>query len=238
MKRSVYFTRSLLALLLLLLPSVLADEPQPPHPFRGLWKWTFTMPDGSQVNPRLELKYDEAGQLTGKTRLRPGTEMPVTNVIVQGNQLSFEVARERDGREVVTRYSGSLDGDTIKGKITSNWSGEEQTYDWDARRLVGATGTWRWTTVFGEYAVENKLTLKQEGEKLTGKLNSVRSENEIKKGKFKDGRVSFEVEREREGEKSTNRFHGKISGDTIKGKMELNFFGRLRTNDWEAVRTD
>ena len=78
-----------------------------------------------------------------------------------------------------------------------------------------------------------------EGEKLSGKLNSPRGgDTEIKKGKFKKGEVSFEIERDRDGEKLVSRYYGKLAGNKIEGKMELNFTGEPRTNKWEAVRAD
>jgi len=196
------------------------------------------MPDGSQVTPKLELK-EEDGQLTGTTRLRHGTEAPVTNLTVNGSEVSFQVVRERDGQETVTQYRGVLSTNTIKGKIVSNWGGAEESYDWEARRSIGASGTWRWISTFGTFRNQSTLTLKQEGEKLTGKLNSGRSGDlEIKKGKIKGSELSFQVERERDGETFVSHYHGKLSGDKILGKMELNFFGEPRTNRWEAVRVD
>ena len=207
----------------------------------GIWKWTFTMPDGSQVMPRLELKLMEDGELAGSTRIRAGTETPITNLTVHGNEVSFQVTRERDGREVVTRYAGILNSNTIHGKMVSNWNGEDQTYDWDARRLAGVGGVWKWSVAFGGggFRAESALTLKQEGERLTGKLTTTRAgESEIKKGRFKNGHISFETERERDGETFTNRYSGKLSGDKILGHMELNFFGQPRTNKWEATRVD
>src|ERR1043166_5469590 len=69
-------------------------------PIQGLWKWTFTMPDGSQVHPRLEIK-NQNGQLSGITRLRTGTEAAITNLAINGSEVSFEVVRERDGRAVL-----------------------------------------------------------------------------------------------------------------------------------------
>ena len=124
--------------------------------------------------------------------------------------------------------------------MVSNWSGEEQSYDWEAHRSVGATGTWKWSTSFGGGPrLESRLTLKQEAEKLTGKLTSARgTDSDIKKGKIKKGDVYFEVERERDGEKLVSRYYGKLSGNKIHGKMEVNFSGEPRTNTWEAVRAD
>ncbi len=196
------------------------------------------MPDGSQVTPRLEIR-DKAGQLTGITRIRAGTEATITNLTFQGGEVRFEVARERDGQEVVTRYQGILSSNTIKGKMISNWSGAEQSYDWEARRSIGATGTWKWSNTFDTFTVNSTLTLKQEGEKLTGKVSIVRAgESEIKHGRLKAGHISFETERERDGETFTNRFYGKLTGDKILGKIESNIFGQARTNRWEAIRTD
>src|SRR5712671_4655362 len=100
-------TVSLVLLLVSWVLSLSAQEPAHTRSLAGIWKWTFTMPDGSQVTPKLELK-EEDGQLTGTTRLRHGTEAPITNLTVNGNQVSFQVVRERDGQEAVTQYSGIL----------------------------------------------------------------------------------------------------------------------------------
>src|SRR6266481_3810051 len=89
-----------LALITALHRPALGEEPTNAPSLEGTWKWTFTMPDGSQVTPRLELR-EEAGQLSGTTRLRPGSEAPITNLTVRGDTVSFEVVREREGRAVV-----------------------------------------------------------------------------------------------------------------------------------------
>ena len=44
------------------------------------------------------------------------------------------------------------------------------------------------------------------------------------------------VTRERDGQKFTIKYSGKTSGDTLKGKMEVNFGGEDRSFDFEAKR--
>jgi len=42
--------------------------------------------------------------------------------------------------------------------------------------------------------------------------------------------------RERDGQKLTSKYSGKLAGDTIKGKIETERDGQTRTRDWEAKR--
>ncbi len=42
--------------------------------------------------------------------------------------------------------------------------------------------------------------------------------------------------REREGQKFVIKFKGKVSGDTIKGKMEIDIGGETCDREWEAKR--
>jgi hypothetical protein len=196
------------------------------------------MPDGSEVTPKLTLKRKD-GAIIGTTRFRAGSETSVTNLTFDGTNLAFEVVRERNGTQTSTRYAGVLRGDIIKGKIVSNWGGEEQSYPWEARRSNDVEGTWKWTTTFGEFRSESTVKLKQDGEKVSGKVSSRRGTDlEVKKGKFKSGKVSFEVERDREGEKSITKYSGMLSGDKIIGTIESEFAGNPRTNQWEAVLVD
>src|ERR1051326_4595196 len=102
-----------------------AEDPPAKPSIAGIWKWTFTMPDGSEIKPRLDLKVED-GELTGTTRLRTGTETAVTNLVLKGSQVSFDVVRQRDGQEVLTHYTGVWSNNVIRGKIDSNWSGQEQ----------------------------------------------------------------------------------------------------------------
>jgi hypothetical protein len=45
------------------------------------------------------------------------------------------------------------------------------------------------------------------------------------------------VTRERDGNKFTIKFKGKVSGDTIKGKSEIDRDGQTQSRDWEAKRS-
>jgi len=67
--------------------------------------------------------------------------------------------------------------------------------------------------------------LKLEGDKLTGKLSSPGreaqpTETEITEGKMKGDEISFSVTREFNGNKRISKYSGKVSADTIKGKIE------------------
>ncbi len=96
------------------------------------------------------------------------------------------------------------------------------------------TGTWKWTVKFGDQTREMTLKLKLDGDKLTGAmLGRDGKENPIQEATYKDGEVSFKVVRERNGNKMTSTYTGKVSGDTIKGKTT---FGNNQSRDWEAKR--
>lgn len=109
----------------------------------------------------------------------------------------------------------------------------------DAPKAGSVDGTWTWsfTTQNGQ-TFESRAKLKQEGEKLTGVIISRNNrETEIKDGKINDkGEVSFNVTRERQGQTMTQKYTGKLEGDTIKGKVERQRDGESRSTDWEAKR--
>lgn len=100
------------------------------------------------------------------------------------------------------------------------------------------TGTWKWslTTPAGDTR-ETTLVLKLDGDKLTGTISGRRGETPISNATLKGDEISFLVVREFGENKFTNKYSGKISGDTIKGKMEfVDREGQQQTRDWEAKK--
>ena len=217
--------------------------PKPPHPLDGSWRWNFTMPDGTTARPKLQLSV-ENGKLTGVTSFRSDTENHITNAVLNGDQLRFQVIRERAGQPIITTYSGRWDTNRIVGTIESDWSGQKQSYAWEALRgHHGVEGTWRWTVRFGRGSFPARVELEQNGELVTGSMPGFRGGRkiEIKNGVFTNGVVFFEIERERFGsdEKFTTYYEGKQKGDMITG-----FTGYTRgdgeevEDPWEAKRVD
>jgi len=108
----------------------------------------------------------------------------------------------------------------------------------DSKAKVEGTWKWSFTTQNGEKR-EQTAKLKQDGEKVTGKISGRQgNDTEIKDGKIdKDGKLMFTVEREFNGVKRTQKFEGKVEGDTIKGKVETTSSdGQSREREWEAKR--
>ncbi|HYE30215.1 MAG TPA: hypothetical protein VEH27_02200 [Methylomirabilota bacterium] len=99
-------------------------------------------------------------------------------------------------------------------------------------------GTWTWvqTSPNGGKS-EPRLTLKREGDTLTGKIKTGDRESEIKDGKItSDGQVSFVVERVRNDWKFIAKYDGKFDGKTIVGNSELDFNGDQTKTKWVAER--
>lgn len=109
---------------------------------------------------------------------------------------------------------------------------------------LSATGTWTWTVPGRDGGAERKVsvTLKQEGEKLTGKLTSpgrdgATRDTDIEEGSVKGTDVAFSVTREFNGNKMTSKYTGKLSADAITGKIESkDRDGNDRSRDWTAKK--
>jgi hypothetical protein len=106
----------------------------------------------------------------------------------------------------------------------------------EAAAADNPTGTWKWTTTFGNNSREVTLKLKLDGDKLTGTISGRNGEAAIDDSKYSNGDISFSVTREFNGNKLTSKYSGKQEGDTIKGKIEFERNGETNARDWEAKR--
>jgi hypothetical protein len=110
-----------------------------------------------------------------------------------------------------------------------------------AQEKANPAGTWKWKQMRGDQSVDYTAKLKVEGDKLTGVVISPGRDNEnqetaISDGKFKDGVISFTVTRSFNDRKFSTKYSGKVSGDSIKGKLERERGGETQSTDWEAKR--
>jgi hypothetical protein len=114
------------------------------------------------------------------------------------------------------------------------------------------TGIWEWKSAPAARTSDtSELTLKRDGDKLTGSLFHYNAEFpnlpksgqdrlrrnvaiEISEGSFQDGRISFKVVRPFNGRSIVSTYTGKIEGNMITGKIQI---GRL-SRDWQAKRAD
>jgi hypothetical protein len=208
----------------------------------GTWTWTVTTRNGDTRQATMKLKM-EGDKLTGTVSGR-NTDTAISDAKLKGDELSFNVVRERNGNTFTQKYAGKITGDTIKGKISFERDGETTDREWEAKReggkskqAAGLAGKWKYSfTTSGGQTLEPVLDLKQDGEKVTGTVKVNERESAISEGKLSNGEVSFKVVRERDGNSFTSKYTGKIEGDVLKGKVNSNWGGNERTYDFEAKR--
>jgi hypothetical protein len=100
------------------------------------------------------------------------------------------------------------------------------------------TGTWKWS-ISGQNGQSREVTakLKAEGDKVTGTVSGRNNDTAITEGTLKGDEIAFTVSREYNGNKMTQKYTGKVSADTIKGKVESKRGdAEAQSRDWEAKR--
>ena len=99
-------------------------------------KWTFTMDSQmGQVTGQVELK-TEGGKLTGTFTLDGGRALQITNGIVNGADLAFDLVRDRpSGGTMTYNMTGKVDGDTINGVARADMGGQSVELPWVMKRV-------------------------------------------------------------------------------------------------------
>jgi hypothetical protein len=99
-------------------------------------------------------------------------------------------------------------------------------------------GRWRWNVRGGDGEGRPvNVTLKQEGEKVTGTMRAFGNPTEIEDGKVtEEGDVSFAIRRRNNNRVFESKYTGKFVDGKITGKIESVRDGETRTSDWNATR--
>jgi hypothetical protein len=58
--------------------------------------------------------------------------------LILGDEIAFEVARERDGRKYRLRYQGKVKGDTLAGSVDYSFDGMTGLLDFEGKRVQEA----------------------------------------------------------------------------------------------------
>jgi hypothetical protein len=99
----------------------------------GTWKWEWSGRDGQTRTSTLKLKL-EGDRLTGVMLGRNDREFALKEGSFKDNTVAFKVTRQFGDREMTQSYTGKLEGNSIKGKVTFDRQGETVERDWEAKR--------------------------------------------------------------------------------------------------------
>jgi hypothetical protein len=104
-------------------------------------------------------------------------------------------------------------------------------------KAADPVGTWKCEYKIGDMQRTATLTIKKDGDKLTGTMTwPDQKETEVKDLKLKDGTLTFSVVRKFMDNEIPVEYTLKVDGDTIKGKGSAEFQGEKREFDIEAKK--
>jgi hypothetical protein len=112
----------------------------------GTWKLSTINPQTKAKNAERTLKLkleggkligtiDSRSEINGKAKI---FEWPIKDTKVQGNEISFTVTHPPtygNGPDSTTIYEAKITGDTMKGTADTEWSGNRNKRDFEARRV-------------------------------------------------------------------------------------------------------
>src|SRR5262249_51358566 len=98
----------------------------------GTWEWGRKSPAGQESETTASLKQEGNG-LTGKVTTEAG-EINIKNGTVMDGNVSFEITSGAGGSEIHVKFTGKLQGDSIKGKAEITRDGNTMTRDWEPKR--------------------------------------------------------------------------------------------------------
>ncbi len=100
----------------------------------GLWEGAIQGPQGERPTKAIFKKEGDA--YTGKVQgLRPGTEVQLKDVKVEGNKVTAKGEVESPQGTLVLNYTFNLEGESLKGQISADIGGQAMSFDVALKRV-------------------------------------------------------------------------------------------------------
>jgi hypothetical protein len=238
-KNTISASRSRLGLLTLtfLLGSIVALAQGTPN-VAGTYEGTVKMPNGQEGKVSLELKSD-GGKITGRASHGPKT-VEITEAKLDKDMLTLHFDKDHT-------FVAKVDGDKLVGEMSDGAqkipielkkvtpaaaaapAAAPATPAAAAPAAVNLNGQWDAVADANGQPFPFLLTLKVDGDKVTGNSSSQLGEAVMKDGSWKDGKLAFQLE----GQNGTIS----MSATVIEGKLsgEFDYAGQLQ-GKWVAVK--
>jgi hypothetical protein len=220
-RRALYGTAGLA--FLLLAPGFAVEEAEKPVDVAGQWEMTAETPVGNFTSTmKLERKGD---QLTGATVGRDGKETKLNDIKLTGKTLTFTEDASFNGEEYHLVYTGTVEGDSIKGTFQTNG----ETMSWSAKRVTptpaasSLAGTWKLAVQAPDRSYHPTITLSEKDGQWSGKLvDEQGNEATMKELTVKGNQLGFVADLDRGGMLIHLKFSGAMESDRLKGTMLAN----------------
>jgi hypothetical protein len=231
------------------IPAAASAQTTPAADATGTWNASFNTQNGT-IPATLTFK-KSADKITGTLASDQGsTDLEAE---IKGKALRVWFNYNANGQSVPIEMSGTIDGDTAKGTMTA---GGSPAGDWTATRSKDAkdpkdkettdtkapssssttslSGDWSMTLQLDQINATPALTLKQDGEKLTGTYTSQQYGKFPLTGTVKGKDVTFAVTLNIEGNSMAANYTGTLQDDgSIKGAVDI---GGMMSGSWSATR--
>lgn len=244
-------TRSLALAALLAVPSAAAAQTPATAAAdaTGTWNASFNTQNGA-IPATLTFK-KSGDKITGTIASDQGSSE--LEAEVKGKALTVWFNYNANGQSIPVEMSGTIDGDSAKGTMTA---GGNAAGDWTATRSKDAkdakdtkatdtkepapastaslTGAWTMSLNLDTVNATPSLTLKQDGEKLTGDYTSQQYGKFPLTGTVKGNEVTFSVTLNIDGNSITGTYSGKVQPDgSLAGSADI---GGMMSGTWSATR--
>src|SRR5262249_21544709 len=102
----------------------------------GTWKLKVPFTPDQVFEPTLKLM--QTGSVFNGTYAGEHGETKIADALIMGDEFTFEVARDKDGKKYRLRYQGKVKGDTLKGNVDYDFDGIAGFLTFDGQRVAGA----------------------------------------------------------------------------------------------------
>ena len=212
--------------LLLLSPLALWAQTQTPaaDQFTGTYKGTAKMGSG-EMDVTLEMKSTN-GKISGRA-VAAGTEYQITTAEIVDGKLALKFATTETASLVLQQREDKLVGDWIRGDQKGTVELKKIAAEPSMAEFL--TGQWDATADANGQPFPFSLTLKVDGEKVTGSSTSELGTSPISTGTWKDGKLVFVLD-------SSNGQIGMVA-TVVEGKLvgDFDYAGQM-TGKWAAVK--
>ncbi len=151
---------------------------------------------------------------------------------IDGDQLSLSTQIEVQGTKVDLKFSGTVKGDELDGKVIVEVDGQTQEYPWTPKRSVqlqDVQGEWNFEIEAPDgQELSPVLTIQVDGDKLTGKYVTDDDQTiEPKEMKIVDNQLTYSIETMVNGSALIAKFKGRPYGNKSRGRSLTTTRGTL-----------